>query len=38
MLDYPAGEYDTAIEAAGFNPHRTLLWMKLQEENPVHTS
>jgi GNAT superfamily N-acetyltransferase len=38
MLDYPAGEYNTAIEAAGFNPHRTLLWMKLQEENPVHTS
>jgi ribosomal protein S18 acetylase RimI-like enzyme len=29
-LDYPAGEYKTPIEAAGFLPHRTLLWMKLQ--------
>jgi ribosomal protein S18 acetylase RimI-like enzyme len=36
MLDYPAGEYSTAMEAAGFQPHRTLLWMKLKEENPVH--
>ena len=38
MLDYPAGEYNAAIEAAGFQPHRTLLWMKLREGNPVHLS
>lgn len=38
VLDYPAGEYNAAIEAAGFQPHRTLLWMKLREENPVHLS
>jgi GNAT superfamily N-acetyltransferase len=38
MLDYPAGEYHAAIEAAGFQPHRTLLWMKLLTENPVHPS
>jgi hypothetical protein len=38
MLDYPAGEYNAAIEAAGFHPHRTLLWMKLRQENPVHPS
>jgi hypothetical protein len=37
-LDYPAGEYDASIEAAGFHPQRTLLWMKLREENPVHIS
>jgi ribosomal-protein-alanine N-acetyltransferase len=36
MLDYPAGEYSAAVEAAGFHPHRTLLWMKLREENPVY--
>ena len=34
-LDFPAGQYDNAILAAGFHPQRTLLWMKLQEENPV---
>jgi ribosomal protein S18 acetylase RimI-like enzyme len=34
-LDYPAGEYDHAIETAGFHALRTLLWMKLQQENPV---
>jgi ribosomal protein S18 acetylase RimI-like enzyme len=34
-LDYPAGEYATAIELAGFHPQRTLLWMKLQAENLV---
>jgi hypothetical protein len=28
-LDFPAGEYRPAIEAAGFHPVRTLLWMKL---------
>jgi hypothetical protein len=38
MLDYPAGEYAAAIESAGFQPHRTLLWMKLRAENPVHPS
>jgi hypothetical protein len=38
MLDYPAGEYNAAMEAAGFHPHRTLLWMKLRAENPVHSS
>ncbi len=37
-LDYPAGEYNAAMEAAGFHPHRTLLWMKLRAENPVHPS
>ncbi len=37
-LDFPAGEYNASIEAAGFHPQRTLLWMKLQEENPVNTS
>jgi ribosomal protein S18 acetylase RimI-like enzyme len=37
-LDFPAGEYSTSIEAAGFHPQRTLLWMKLQEENPVNPS
>jgi hypothetical protein len=34
-LDFPAGEYKASIEEAGFYPHRTLLWMKLQTENPV---
>jgi hypothetical protein len=36
ILDYPAGENDASIEAAGFQANRTLLWMKLQEENPVN--
>ena len=36
MLDYPAGEYSAAIQAAGFQPARTLLWMKLRADNPVH--
>lgn len=36
-LDYPAGESETSIEAAGFHPQRTLLWMKLQEKNSVNT-
>ena len=27
-LDYPAGEYDDAIRAAGFNSVRTLIWMQ----------
>ena len=38
MLDYPAGEYSAAMEAVGFQAHRTLLWMKLRAENPVHIS
>lgn len=38
ILDYPAGENDASIEAAGFQANRTLLWMKLQEENPVDLS
>ncbi len=38
MLDYPAGEYATYIEAAGFNPLRTLLWMKLNEDEFVNLS
>jgi ribosomal protein S18 acetylase RimI-like enzyme len=38
MLDYPAGESSAAIEAAGFQSNRTLLWMKLQDENPVSLS
>lgn len=37
-LDFPAGEYNASIESAGFHPQRTLLWMKLQAENPVHIS
>lgn len=36
VLDFPAGEYVEAIEAAGFHPHRTLLWMQLQPENAVN--
>ena len=27
-LDFPAGEMTDAIRAAGFNPRRTLLWMR----------
>jgi GNAT superfamily N-acetyltransferase len=34
-LDYPAGEYEESIQTAGFHEQRTLLWMKLQEQNPV---
>jgi len=30
-LDFPAGQYNASIEAAGFHPHRTLLWMKSDE-------
>ena len=37
-LDFPAGEYNASIEAAGFHPQRTLLWMKLPAENPVNPS
>jgi hypothetical protein len=28
-LDYPAGEMVDAIQAAGFKPRRTLLWMRV---------
>ena len=28
-LDFPAGEMTDAIQAAGFKPRRTLLWMKV---------
>jgi ribosomal protein S18 acetylase RimI-like enzyme len=30
-LDFPAGIYSVSIEAAGFHPTRTLLWMKSDE-------
>jgi ribosomal protein S18 acetylase RimI-like enzyme len=30
-LEFPAGEYRSAIEAAGFHPLRTLLWMCADE-------
>lgn len=30
-LDFPAGQYNASIEAAGFHPYRTLLWMKSDE-------
>lgn len=30
-LDFPAGQYDASIEASGFRPYRTLLWMKSDE-------
>jgi len=33
-LDFPAGQYNASIEAAGFHPHRTLLWMKNNETLP----
>jgi ribosomal protein S18 acetylase RimI-like enzyme len=33
-LDFPAGQYNTSIEAAGFHPYRTLLWMKSDETSP----
>ena len=28
-LDYPAGKMTEAIQSAGFNPRRTLLWMRI---------
>ncbi|GAB1471478.1 hypothetical protein MASR2M66_23560 [Chloroflexota bacterium] len=28
QLDFPAGPFDTAIQAAGFNIRRTLIWMQ----------
>ena len=33
-LDFPAGQCNRAIEAAGFQPHRTLVWMKSHETSP----
>jgi hypothetical protein len=33
-LDFPAGQYNASIEAAGFHPLRTLLWMKSAETSP----
>ncbi|HEX7541889.1 MAG TPA: GNAT family N-acetyltransferase [Anaerolineales bacterium] len=33
-LDFPAGQYKASIEAAGFHPRRTLLWMKSDETLP----
>ncbi len=35
-LDFPAGKYMFSIEDAGFFPHRTLLWMKLNESKSVN--
>jgi hypothetical protein len=29
MLDYPAGQSEPAIEAAGFKKHQTLIWMSV---------
>ncbi|MEO7838298.1 MAG: hypothetical protein ABIU06_03020, partial [Anaerolineales bacterium] len=31
-LDFPAGEMTDAIMAAGFKPHRTLIWMRAQRD------
>jgi len=31
-LDFPAGEYAVSMEAAGFRPYRTLLWMRAEAE------
>lgn len=28
-LDYPAGQFESAIQSAGFNCHQTLVWMEL---------
>ena len=33
-LEFPAGQYNASIEAAGFHPQRTLLWMKSDETSP----
>jgi hypothetical protein len=29
-LDYPAGQSETAIQAAGFRNHQTLIWMEIK--------
>lgn len=31
-LDFPAGVAEEAIQSAGFNPRRTLIWMQWEEE------
>lgn len=31
ILDFPAGQYEASIQASGFQPYRTLLWMKSGE-------
>ena len=36
-LDFPAGQYAGSIEAAGFHPHRTLVWMKSDETSTEET-
>jgi ribosomal protein S18 acetylase RimI-like enzyme len=36
-LDFPAGEYNKSIEAAGFHALRTLLWMKSDETSLAET-
>ncbi len=33
-IEYPAGEAVEAIQSAGFQPQRTLLWMRTQAANP----
>jgi ribosomal protein S18 acetylase RimI-like enzyme len=33
-LDFPAGQYNASIEAAGFHLYRTLLWMRSDETSP----
>jgi hypothetical protein len=30
-LDFPAGQYENSIKGSGFQPYRTLLWMKSDE-------
>jgi ribosomal protein S18 acetylase RimI-like enzyme len=35
-LEYPAGEYEEEIQAAGFALHRRLLWMKWAETLPPY--
>jgi len=37
-LDFPAGQHNASIDAAGFRPYRTLLWMKLQPSDSVDHS
>jgi ribosomal protein S18 acetylase RimI-like enzyme len=31
-MDFPAEVYPAAVEAAGFRPYRTLLWMRAEDE------
>ncbi len=37
-MDFPAGQSIHALEQAGFRSYRTLLWMKLKDENHVNDS